>query len=253
MASKKHTLFSNLTVASVLLATSSVQLLANGMAPAAAPASTASSCGSWNSGVAASKSYSGLSFGIQGGIAMSSVESKFNVSPPLPAAIGKNTITLRAPLVGIHVNWGHQFPNNAYLGFEALANFFKAKSTSRGEGVLETAKRQNAFGIAPKFGYNVNGTLLYLRLGIETTKFSHSMYSTITRDRRTSSKSMVGFVPGIGLSQLISDHFVAGLEGTIGFYKKSRLNNFIPDVGTTSNQTYKHQTFDITLRLSYKM
>lgn len=197
-------------------------------------------------------SYTGWYAGGQIGIGMTRNVNKF--TDIATGVSGSNPQSMRGIIGGLHAGWGYQFHNNFYLGLEVLGNLVDNETTSRsGPGRALKEQRYNSFGLAPRLGYVWNCTMLYLRFGVESTQWKHQEISSLTNTTSTTKKRLVGFVPGVGMSHLISDHFIAGIEGTVGFYKRSRINNFQGDVNVFENNTYTNRSFDITLRLSYKL
>lgn len=127
-------------------------------------------------------------------------------------------------LGGLHVGFGKEFSNKLFLGLEAFGNLSKVEG--KNDGVKN--KRRNDFGAAFRPGFVCGNALLYVKAGISSTTWKTAGHS----------KRVTGFVPGLGVSFMTSEHVTLGLEGTHTLYKK--------------HDGIKARTTDVTGRVSYK-
>jgi outer membrane immunogenic protein len=197
--------------------------------------------------------YAGWYAGGQLGIGMTRNVNKFSDFENGITTTGSNPIGTRGVLGGLHLGWGNQYRNNLYLGLEAYGNLFNNKTNRyNGGGQFTKVWRYNNFGIAPRIGHVWNCTMLYFRLGVDATTWKHQVLSNTTNTKRHTKNRIVGVAPGLGLSHMVTDHLIAGLEGSVGFYKKSHIRNYIPNPGVLEQNNFSNRTFDMALRLSYK-
>jgi outer membrane immunogenic protein len=198
--------------------------------------------------------FTGLYAGGQIGLGMTRNVNTFIVNPN--NEVGRNPHSTRGVIGGLHLGYGYQWPSDVYAGLEIFGNLSHNKSKSlSGDGSTQRDRRYNNFGAAARLGYIWQCTLLYARLGVESTKWGHTEAVDDLNFSVHTNKRKVGFVPGVGIAQMITDHLIAGLEGTWGFYKKSNLNAVpaVPIVpGVTQDNKYSNRSYDITFRLSYK-
>lgn len=194
--------------------------------------------------------YSGWYAGGQIGLGMTRNNAKFTDVDT--GQSGNIPMGMRGILGGIHAGWGHQFCSNLYLGLEIYGNLYKNKTKSiPGNDTYFKDRRFNSFGIAPRLGYVMNASLMYLRLGADSAKWKYVSVSNNTGDSQRTNKRVAGIVPGIGFSQMMSNNLIIGLEGTMGFFKNSKLYNSRIDANTTINDTISNQSFDLLFRMSY--
>lgn len=137
-------------------------------------------------------------------------------------------------LGGLHVGFGKEFNNKLFLGLEAFGNFNKTEGRFLDNASNAHLKitRRNEFGAALRPGFVCGGNvLLYVKAGVSSAAW-----------KAEKSKRVTGFVPGVGISVMTSEHVTLGVEGTHTLYKKHH---------TVFGKAKSHVT-DVAARVSYK-
>lgn len=152
---------------------------------------------------------------------------------------------------GAHLGYGFQTSNCWYLGFEVTANQYVLKNkndTGNAEDFFKQ-KASHSFGLNPRLGFTVNGSnLIYIKLGVEFTKWNHTINHNLVNRHYSKTKVLPGFAPGIGFAVLVTPHVLVGLEGSYVFYKKApKVRNLIG-----MDHSYRDKIANFNLRVSYK-
>lgn len=173
----------------------------------------------------------------------------------------KSDLGTRGVLGGLHVGFGKEFNNKLYLGLEAFGNLSKTEGKSRSiNGVTVTrlsAKRKHEFGAALRPGFVCGNALLYVKAGISSAKWQYRTHLNTdvaaNAERGSTSKHRLGFVPGVGVSFMASEHIVVGVEATHTMYKKQHHQVRLVRDGTKQEKgRIKSHVTDFTGRVSYK-
>lgn len=139
---------------------------------------------------------------------------------------------------GLHVGYGKQFDNRFYLGLEANGYLSGMKdSFTSGSNKIEL-KRNWGVGASLRPGIVFDNALAYAIVGFD--------YANLQAKGTDSSgtpfdnkKKRFGFVPGLGVELMATDHVKVGVEATHTFYKKIK-------------DDLKLQATEFVARVSYK-
>ena len=172
----------------------------------------------------------------------------------------KADLGTRGILGGLHVGFGKEFGNKLYLGLEAFGNLSKTEgkaNTTNANDVLRTkATRKHEFGAALRPGFVCGNALLYVKAGISSAKWQYKSDWTTdlaaAAENGSSSKHRIGFVPGLGVSFMATDHVMVGLEATHTMYKKQSISTRRPNGTVIEKGKVKSHVTDFTGRVSYK-
>ncbi|OJX12242.1 MAG: hypothetical protein BGO77_03585 [Caedibacter sp. 37-49] len=172
----------------------------------------------------------------------------------------KTDLGTRGIVGGLHVGFGKEFNNKMYLGLEAFGNLSKTEGKERSlignTRFYAKAKRKNEFGAALRPGFVCGNALLYVKAGVSSAKWEYrSAWSqnAVVTERQNTSKHRIAFVPGIGVSMLVSEHVIVGVEATHTIYKKqSAPMRTANGRQITERGNIKTHVTDFTGRVSYK-
>lgn len=202
-------------------------------------------------------------FYLGGQIGYGSGQSEWSSKSVVAAAPDdfKSDLGTRGVLGGLHVGFGKEFNNRLYLGLEAFGNLSKTEGKSRttvgNESKRLSAKRKHEFGAAIRPGFVCGNALLYVKAGISSAKWQYKSHlnSDVAANATHGSthKHRLGFVPGVGVSFLASEHIVVGVEATHTMYKKQHHHVRLVADGTRQEKgRIKSHVTDFTGRVSYK-
>lgn len=173
----------------------------------------------------------------------------------------KSDVGTRGVLGGLHVGFGKEFGNKFYLGLEAFGNLSKTEGKTRsqdGDASLRTkATRKHEFGAALRPGFVCGNALLYVKAGISSAKWQYRTNYAVTgvpaaAHNGNTSKHRIGFVPGLGVSFMASDHIMVGVEATHTMYKKQSTSTRQSNGTVAYKGKVKSHVTDFTGRVSYK-
>lgn len=172
----------------------------------------------------------------------------------------KGDLGTRGILGGLHVGFGKEFNNKMYLGLEAFGNLSKTEGKENSvfgvDSFRAKAKRKQEFGAAFHPGFVCGNALLYVKAGISSAKWEYrSAYlnNNAVVARSSTSKHRMGFVPGLGISFMASEHVMVGLQATHTMYKKQNAPvRAVAGGAVLEAGKIKTHVTDFTGRVSYK-
>lgn len=179
---------------------------------------------------------------------------------PLAQASHKTDLGTRGILGGLHVGFGKEMGNKLYLGLEAFGNLSKTEgktdSTVGNDNLRTKATRKHEFGVALRPGFVCGNALLYVKAGISSAKWQYrtNFASTGVAEAHNgnTSKHRMGFVPGLGVAFMATDHVMVGLEATHTMFKKQSTSTRVANGTVAYKGKVKSHVTDFTGRVSYK-
>lgn len=142
---------------------------------------------------------------------------------------------------GLHVGYGKQFNNRFYLGLEANGYLSGLKDavniTADGVNIKSELKRNWGIGARLRPGVVFDNALAYAIVGFDYANIKTSG-TTVAGASFNKSNRKFGFVPGLGVEFMATDHVKVGVEATHTFYPKV--------------ENLKLQATEFVARVSYK-
>ena len=215
--------------------------------------------------------YAGGNFGYGMGTAKGNWNSTGTNIQPGESVNTNNDLGLKGVRGGFMLGYGKVFQNKLYAGLELGADY------SNTEGKLDQTylqtqnfnlktKRRDAYSASVRLGAMLNSMLTYIKLGVETAKwkteasttsyinFANGGISDGKVNAASKNQRLTGFIFGLGMETMVSDHLVLGGEWSYTQYRGSSTIQVtqagIKNAGVNFN--VKPRTNDFRLRLAYK-
>lgn len=175
-----------------------------------------------------------------------------NATGPLALRYGlRDTAVSAEILAGYGYIW-----HSTYFGFEGSYSFLHTKSNFGSKiGAQDESfatKLSNGYGAAARCGYcTSDNTLIYLRMGMDSRKFSlhfqdpNRRFIPFNKSYRSNA-----FVPGLGIETKLSSKVAFRLEGKAAFYPQKSFNIYQNALNYTRIKT-KPRLYSLTAAITY--